>query len=92
MTDKPHLSMTLYGNVTPETAAEATERFSALVNAVTDEALGEGHGLRWTIGAMRWMCDGCGTEAPERPADWVLVGRNDYCSACMLAFAQEPQA
>jgi hypothetical protein len=81
------MSMSLYGpGVTPEIAAEAAGHLGNLIREITREVCGDPDAIKWEIGAMRWRCDGCGSEEPEKPATWINVGSLDYCPACQLSF------
>lgn len=74
-------------NVEPERAIEAGHHLAAALAAVAEGLGGPEGALRWEVGALRWMCDGCEGEVEriDKPASWINVGGLDYCPGCQEA-------
>lgn len=81
------LSLHLYGsNVTDETIHQAGDAMIGLLEALNESVLGDKDAVRWTLGPVRYICDGCDTERPTAalPLGWVNgPGGMDYCPSCL---------
>jgi len=66
----------------PAVVGEVLTAWGGLLRAVSAEVCGDENAVEWRLGGVRWVCDGCGAERPERPDDWRRHKGLDWCPAC----------
>jgi hypothetical protein len=69
----------------PEVVGEILGAFGGLLGEVTEAVTGDRDAVRWRVGRMRIICDGCETERREDAAHWIKRDGLDFCPDCQSA-------
>ncbi len=84
---KPSVKITAKGDDAMTGAVLAAAAMINLLETVSDEMI-PGSDVKWSVGNMGWLCDGCGLQVGvEKPDDWTHRGSDDLCGQCSKVFA-----
>lgn len=75
--------LSLHGpNVSREAIEEAAGHLQTLLRELTREATGDPDAIKWELGPLRIVCDGCDRDRPEIHDDWIYRDGDDLCPDC----------
>ncbi len=66
----------------PQVVGEILSAVGGLLEEVTGAVTGDPKAIKWEIGRIRIVCDGCECERPEQHDDWMKREGLDFCPTC----------